>query len=69
MLFELTLVIASDNSLSSREMDYLFRIGKKLGFEKEMVQAAMRWAHEGILWRIKLKHLLKMGSELETEYE
>ena len=69
MLFELALVISSDNTLSSREMDYLFNVGKKLGYEKEFVQVVMRWANEGIMWRNKLKHLTKMGAELESEYE
>ena len=69
MLFELALVISSDNTLSSREMDYLFDVGKKLGYEKEFVQVVMRWANEGIMWRNKLKHLTKMGAELESEYE
>ena len=69
MLFELVLVISSDNTMSSREMDYLFKVGKKLGYEKEFVQVVMRWANEGIMWRNKLKHLLKVGAELESEYE
>ncbi|MBF0278115.1 MAG: TerB family tellurite resistance protein [SAR324 cluster bacterium] len=69
MLFELALVISSDNTLSSREMDYLFSVGKKLGYEKEFVQVVMRWANEGIMWRNKLKHLIKVGIELEPEYE
>ena len=69
MLFELALVVSSDNSLSSQEMDYLFHAGKKLGYEKEFMQVIMRWANEGILWRNKLKYLVKVGSELEPEYE
>ena len=69
ILFELALVISSDNTLSSREMDYLFNVGKKLGYEKEFVQVVMRWANEGIMWRNKLKHLIKVGTELEPEYE
>jgi len=54
MLFELVQVISSDNVMSSREMDYL---------------VVMRWANEGIMWRNKLKYLLKVGAELEPEYE
>ncbi len=69
MLFELVQVISSDNAMSSREMDYLFQVGKKLGYEKEFIQVVMRWANEGIMWRNKLKYLLKVGGELEPEYE
>ncbi|MBF0289123.1 MAG: TerB family tellurite resistance protein [SAR324 cluster bacterium] len=68
MLVELTSVMSADNTLSSREMDYLFNIGKKLGFEREFVQAIMRWANEGIMLRNKLSHLLRVGTELEPEY-
>ncbi len=68
MLFEIISVIASDNALSTREMEYLFRIGQKLGFPAEYVQMVMRWGNEGIVWRRKMGHLLQVGVELEPEY-
>lgn len=68
MLFELVMVISSDNTLSTREMDFIFKVGKKLGYEKEFVQIAMRWANEGISWRSKLKHMIAIGRDLEPEY-
>lgn len=68
MLIELTLIISSDNSISTREMDYIFTIGKKLGFEKEFVQVILKWSNEGILWRKKLLVLIKTGMEIDAEY-
>ena len=69
ILLELALVIGADDHISTREMDYLFTIARKLGYEKEFTQIVMRWVNEGILWRRKLEHLIKVGTELEAEYE
>ena len=64
ILIEISNVIASDNSLSIREVDYLFEIGTMLGFEDEYMQMILRWSNEGIIWRHKMKHLLKIGEQL-----
>jgi uncharacterized membrane protein YebE (DUF533 family) len=65
IFLELVQVLASDNSLSTREMDYLFTIGHKLGFTKDFVRVVLRWGSEGIVWRRKMHHLVTAGSELE----
>lgn len=69
ILIEMALIASSDNSLSPREMEYLFNIGKKLGFESEFVQIVLLWANEGIIWRNRMQTLIKTGTELQPEYE
>ena len=65
MLIELTTLIAKDHHLGIKEMQYLFRIGKKLGFAKGFVQTLIRWEKEGILWQKKIAYLLQSESTLE----
>ena len=50
-------------------MDFLFNIGRRLGFGKEFVRVVIRWSSEGIVWMRKIEHLLQAGSELNAEYE
>ena len=64
IFMELVLVLSSDNSLSTREMDYLFRAGSKLGFSKEYVRVVLKWANDGIIWKRKMHYLIKSGSAL-----
>ena len=65
ILIEISNVIASDNSLSIREVDYLFEIGAILGFEDEYMRMILRWSNEGIIWKHKMQHLLKVGEQLQ----
>ena len=68
IFIELTVVISVDNVLGANEIDYLLKIGRKLGFGREFVRVVIRWASEGIVWRRKMQHLIDAGSSLETEY-
>ena len=67
MLMELAMVVSSDNSLSTREMDYLFHIGRKLGFGQEYVRIIIRWASEKIVWHRKMLQLIQAGTELPRD--
>ena len=69
IFIELALVISVDNILGTREIEYLLKIGKKLGFEREFVRVVIRWASEGIVWKRKMIHLIETGSSIEGEYE
>ena len=55
--------------LGTREIDYLLKTGKKLGFGREFVRVVVRWASEGIVWKRKMLHLIEMGRGLEGEYD
>ena len=57
IFIELALVISVDNVLGTREIDYLLKTGKKLGFGREFVRVVIRWASEGIVWKRKMLHL------------
>ena len=69
IFIELALVISVDNVLGTREIDYLLKTGKKLGFGREFVRVVIRWASEGIVWKRKMLHLIEMGRDLEGEYD
>ena len=69
IFIELALVISADNILGTREIDYLLKTGKKLGFDREFVRVVIRWASEGIVWKRKMLHLIELGNSLEGEYE
>ena len=69
IFIELALVISVDNVLGTREIDYLLKTGKKLGFAREFVRVVIRWASEGIVWKRKMLHLIEIGRSIEGEYE
>lgn len=69
IFIELVLVISVDNVLGTREIDFLLKTGKTLGFGREFVRVVIRWAGEGIVWKRKMLHLIETGRKLEGEYD
>lgn len=68
IFIELALITTADDVISTREIDFLMTIGRTLGFGREFAKVLIRWASEGIIWRTKMKQLIKAGSELYPEY-
>ncbi|MBF0351349.1 MAG: TerB family tellurite resistance protein [SAR324 cluster bacterium] len=69
ILLELSLILSSDMELSTREMDFLFQAGLKLGFPRDFIKIIIKWAGEGIVWKRKMEALIQAGSELKACYE
>jgi uncharacterized membrane protein YebE (DUF533 family) len=68
IFIELALITTVDDVISTREIDFLLTIGRKLGFGPEFSKVLIRWSSEGIIWRTKMHKLINAGTELPPEY-
>jgi hypothetical protein len=68
VFIELLLVVCSDGVLGTREVDFLLKVGKRLGFGPEFVRILIRWGSEGIVWKRKMNQMIRLGSEMPAEF-